>query len=524
MGNTARGENRVLVSLISPLKALKLAIELDDLHLCEKAVAEGASPESHLPGCNGTTALLYCVQMNKPTIAKFLVLKGVSNIVTAEGFNLFHLAAWTMDSGLLEALLEKHSSELPQNMVPLHPMHMAIVYSAKECVNLILNHTYRGNAPILASPSDLHKPTQYAGSPPICNAPARRTEPAVNFLANVSISESLGPNWKHYRIGEYFLDEIASYKPLHLAAAVGDCDIAKRLLAAGSRVNAVNSFCETALHIAARQGNSAITEILLGSGASIFDRNIRLETPSMVAAGEGHLCVLQALLKKGVDLEARDFKGDTILHIAAESGSTESLAYILNTMQDFDLETKSLHGISVLEWAFLASRNGLSFLLNIAPCPHFYTPEKVNFLTAAISNPNMTVQHVKMLLKWVPSELLTSILNNQAKYHVTPLYAACVRNDARRECEIINLLLDAGASIDKDGGIYGTPLIAACTAGRLSAVKLLISRGAQTTFRRGDQTRNVLHAAKNFPEIVHWLLIGRFTEGPRLLTLDSHVR
>ena len=57
----------------------------------------------------------------------------------------------------------------------------------------------------------------------------------------------------------------------------------------------------------------------------------------------------------------------------------------------------------------------------------------------------------------------------------------------------------------------------ACTIGRVSAVKLLIARGAQVTFPRGDQTTSALHAARNFPHILQWLLVGRFTGGPRLV-------
>jgi len=133
----------------------------------------------------------------------------------------------------------------------------------------------------------------------------------------------------------------------------------------------------------------------------------------------------------------------------------------------------------------------------------------------------MTIQNVKMLLKRIPSELFTLILNHRAHAGGTPLYAACTQTDARRETDIINLLLDAGAHLNQDGGPYGTALIAACTIGRLLAVKLLISRGARTTFMKDGSTINVLNAAKRFPEIIHWLLIGRFTEGPRRLTRES---
>lgn len=530
ISNIAGMQNIALVSPVSPsvqpLQALKLAIELDDLHLCEKAISEGACLESRLPHCKDNTALSYCVQINRPKIAESLVSRGVSSVSVAHGFTLFHFAVQWNYIELLKVLLQKHSSELLQNLSPLHPMHIAILVSAKECVKLMLNHNFRGSASFLDSPSTLHKIASHTESLPLCNAPTTCAEHAINFLANVSTKESLDPSWERNFVG-HFLGNIASCTPssapLHLAALVGDRDSAKILLAAGSRLDTVNSLYNTALHIAAENRDCAVTEILLDSGASIFARNIHQETPPMVAAARGHLRILQALSRKGVDFKARNFWDETILHLAAKSGSIESLAHIVNIMQDFDLETKCGQSFSALELAFACSRNGMSFLLNLKLSSHLNASHQINILTAAILNHNMTIQHLKMLLKRLPPELLTPVLNNRAQYGGTPLYTACVAIITNRETGIINLLLNAGASIDKDGGPYGSPLMAACTMGRLFAVKLLISRGAQTTFVRGHQTTNVLHAARNFPDIIHWLLVGRFTEGSRLLTLGSSV-
>ena len=528
ISNIACMQNIALVSPVSPsvqpLQALKLAIELDDLHLCEKAIAEGASSESRLPHCKDNTALSYCVQMNRPRIAEFFVSKGVSSVSVAHGFTLFHFAVQWNYIELLKDLLQKHSSELLQNLLPLHPMHIAILVSAKECVKLMLNHKFRGNASVLDSPSTLNKTARYTESLPLCNAPTTYTEHAIIFLANVLTNEPLDRQWEKHIVGDHFLGDAASCAPLHLAALVGDCDSVKVLLAAGSRLDAANSRYDTALHIAAKNRDCAVTEILLDCGASIFTQNICLETPPMVAAAKGHLRNLQALSRQDIDFEARNFGDERILHLAAKSGSIESFAHILNIMQDFDLETECGQGFSILGLAFACSKNGMSFLLNLKLSSRLNASHQINILTAAILNHSMTNQHLKMLLKRLPFELLTPVLNNRAEYGGTPLYAACVAITPHREIGIINLLLDAGASIDKDGGPYGSPLMAACTMGRIFAVKLLISRGAQTTFIRGHQTTNVLHAARNFPDIIHWLLIGRFTEGPRLLTLGFGVK
>lgn len=505
---------------------LKLAIERRDLGLCKRALALGANLEAYLPDCNGYTPLSYCVEMEEPEIAMFLVSKGVSDIGLArpgQGFSLFHYAAGCNNSGLLETLLKKHSSQLLQNVAPVHPIHIAILVSATECVELMLRHTYGSFPTDSASVLYSHELAQRTEGLARCDASASLAKTASAYLANVPIGEALNHGWETCSVGRYSLCDLISYTPLHLAALVGDCDCAKSLLAEGSLVNAVTSRYKTALHLAAHKDNDIMTELLLASGAQTFGQDVYGRTPPMVAADAGQLGALCLLLKTGIDLELRDYEQDTILHLAAGSSRTEALVHIMTTMKDYDLESENAWGYTVLTLAFTYSRHGIGSLMNLGPSPRAYSPRKFNVLTAAITNNAITIQHIKMLLKRIPSELFTLILNHRAQVGGTPLYAACTRTETHREIGIINLLLNAGVHIDQDGGQYGTALMAACTVGRLSAVKLLISKGARTTFVKDGQTTTVLDAAKRFPEIIRWLLVGRFADGPRCLTWDSSI-
>jgi len=80
---------------------------------------------------------------------------------------------------------------------------------------------------------------------------------------------------------------------------------------------------------------------------------------------------------------------------------------------------------------------------------------------------------------------------------------------------MISLLHDTGAELETEGGDYGTPLMGACAAGRLQAVKLLARKGAKMLYcNEHGRSFSALRAAKYFPEIVQWLLVGRYTEGP----------
>jgi len=384
----------------------------------------------------------------------------------------------------------------------------------------MLHHTYR------SSPTDsasflYHELVQRAELLPRCDSPAPLAKTAAAYLANVPIGETLDHGWENYRGGRHSLYHLTSSTPLHLAAYVEDCDSAESLLAAGSLVDAVNSRYWTALHIPANRGDDMMTKLLLASGAQAFGQTNYGRTPAMLAATSGQLDVLRTLLKSGIGLEVVEYAHQTILHLAAREGRTEALIYIMTTTKNYDLESECAWGYTVLTRAFENSRDRIGSLINLGPSPRAYTPRKFNVLTAAIRNESMTIRHIKMLLKRIPSELFTLILNHRAHAGGTPLYAACTQTDPRRQTGIINLLLDASAHIDQDGGQYGTALMAACTVGRFLAVKLLISRGAQTTFVKDGETTSVLDAARRYPGIIRWLLVGRFAQGPRRLTWDS---
>lgn len=506
------------------IQALKLGIELGDTSLCAKAYAEGVSLEAILPDTGGRTAVSYSAHLEKPEIAEFLVTRGVSNIHVRNGFTLFHFATVWRRVELLRVLLEKHPSSLFQDEAFVHPMHVAISECAPECLKLILNHTYPSHFSNLTSLSGRVDRANSTANPTKCKASSSCVVPAIEYLANIPVGDFVRSHRQAEEIFNRSFGEspssFSSCTPLHLAAWFLDLESTRELLAAGSQVNAVTSWYQTALHIASRQGATDMAELLLEAGAQLQARDTDLMTPPMEAAKAGHLGVLKLLLRRGVDLEACSVDNETILHLAARSGSMESLAYIINRARGVvDLERRCNRGLSVLSWALSEATSGQSFLLNLALCPQAYTLSRsANVLTDALLNSNMTVQHIKMLLKRIPSELLQPILHDRLSPFGTPLYFACTRTSLSMIASVIDLLLKAGAHIDDDGGPYGSPLIAACTIGRLLAVKILIEHGARTTFTKDGKTTDVLEAARHFPEIVHWLLVGRFQEGFLLLT------
>ena len=107
------------------------------------------------------------------------------------------------------------------------------------------------------------------------------------------------------------------------AAARGDIEAVKQHLAAGTDVNAMDSFRQTALHLAAQQGHEEVAELLIVNGADLEAKNKDGLTPLHVAALKGHKEIAELLIAEGADVNAKDKYGFTPLHQAAVKGRKE---------------------------------------------------------------------------------------------------------------------------------------------------------------------------------------------------------
>lgn len=496
---------------------LRVAITMGDLGMCKRIVQQGVDLDAGYRDCNGCTPLLYSLRLFQPAIAEYLTLEGASPVgkichdFNPLGLSVFHFAASLNYSELLRILLERHPNQYLHLTGPLHPFHLAIGSQATECVSLMLSHVGKGRSSSKAHELSVRL-TTLTESTSTSTASRQYGNKYAYHLANLRVgilNESLN------------LDFVKSNDtPLKLATVVKNHEIARLLLEAGGLVDEGCLFHDTPLHHAASLGDRKMVELLLELGANFQVRNDCLATPAMLAAAGGHLQSLQALSGGGADLQILDQGGNNALYYAVINSSTEAILYLMATMSGYDLAQKNIFDESVLEAAFRSGKhNLLILLLNIAPSPAAYCPGKNNILTWAVVNPSMTAAVMRMLLRRVPQELLPTLLTHRACFGGTPLYAACTRTDMSLQSTMISLLLDTGVGLDTEGGDYGTPLMGACASGRLQAVKLLVRKGAKMFYcnERG-QNFSALRAAKHFPGIVRWLLVGRYTEGPGLLT------
>lgn len=301
-------------------------------------------------------------------------------------------------------------------------------------------------------------------------------------------------------------------KSLHIAASLGHTDIARSLIEHGASVDSVDDHLCTPLHFAACRGQLQLTELLIDFNANVNAVNDRLVSPCMVAAAAGFLQPIQALVQAGADLTLQDQNCLTALQIATISSYLDIISFLNTNTEGYALNAETLSGESVLimmsRWAY---HSHSSFFLNLAPNPSIYEPRKSNVLTAVAETNHPA--HLKKVLRRLAKELVPRLLAHRALRWGTPLYAAATKPAEK----VIDMLLDAGAELELEGGEHGTPLMGACAAGRLGVVKTLVRKGAKTSYTKDDRVFSALLAAKHHVKVIRWLLVGRFMEGPLLI-------
>ncbi|WP_083199501.1 ankyrin repeat domain-containing protein [Microbacterium oleivorans] len=118
--------------------------------------------------------------------------------------------------------------------------------------------------------------------------------------------------------------------PLVRAAATGDLERARALLAAGRSVNEADATGWTALHAAATRRHPQIVRALLAAGADPDVTDSAGFTPLLNASGPGDSASVEALLNAGADVAVSDIdNGWCPLSRAAEWDNFEVLTLLL---------------------------------------------------------------------------------------------------------------------------------------------------------------------------------------------------
>jgi len=322
------------------------------------------------------------------------------------------------------------------------------------------------------------------------------------------------------------------------AAHYNDAESVTLLLKAGANAKAVNRYGTTALSEAVASGSPATIEALLNAGADPKTVTSQAgETVLMTAARAGNADAVKLLLAKGADVNVKEtYKGQTALMWAASERHPEVVKLLMAAGADWkvrsvDRETKPPR-LSAASSISPIARGGFTALLFAAregdvesakamldggADINYGDVDNTGALTVALMNKQFTF--AKYLIDRGAN------LNQVDAYGRTPVYAAVdIRNedwstlpnrkgeDAMSALDILKVMADKGANLNTpltkplpgrsgmDSGdtalnAGSTPLMRAARSGDAAAMRLLMSKGADTKLKTNDGNDMFLFAA-----------------------------
>jgi ankyrin repeat protein len=241
--------------------------------------------------------------------------------------------------------------------------------------------------------------------------------------------------------------------PLMYAAAFGNAQQMKLLLASGADVNAQNVFHATALIWAG--GDAVKSRMLIEHGADINVRTQQGQTPLMVAARRnGNADLVRLLLEKGADTKT---PGDTTLIPAAQSGDVDIMRLLIENGANVNCVSPRI-GETPLYHAAVSG--------NVAA---------VRLLLAKGANPNAGLKNLTRVLGGATMDIGIS--------KQTPLMWAAPTGSA----DLIRALIDAGANVNAQDIQGMSPLMLAVASENqdLAVVRVLLQSGANVNARSG---------------------------------------
>lgn len=286
-------------------------------------------------------------------------------------------------------------------------------------------------------------PSHYAGSADVARA----------LIANGSRASAL---------------DYAKLNPIHICAMTNNQEVLSVLIESGAYINASDIDGRTALHHAT---SGRLAELLIRAGADVNMNNKYHRTPLHEAASK-NVGLVVVLIKNGAMIDARDINQSTPLHLAVIHDNLESVTILLknksNVFPRDDRGRTALHLAQSAEVSELLLSNGAHIDVSDKNCStslHYCSINGRKELAALLIAQGANVDSMN-LQGQTPLHLaahnnfeaiLSILLKNRADSNVmnacgqTPLHLA-------RSREVAKILLDAGAHIGSEDDFGNTAL------------------------------------------------------------------
>lgn len=477
--------------------------------MCKAMVSAGECLEQTFADCQTCTPLLTALQYRQGEIVRFLFDEGATiegHICSehgSEGWTVFHQVMCNKDMvDVLRLLLSRKPDGFLRINTLVHPVHIAAASDNWEGLQLAFDILLGVNPPNGEN-----------------DATKARSLPAT---LQTSTTDGLLSSLVHLQLGCEISSMmgaiISSGTCLHIAACTGSVAVAQVIHAHGALVDDRDGSQNTPLHLAVAAGQHEMVTFLLENGASLHARGMEWRTPLLIAAEFGNLTIFKTLLSYGADPTSEsDRNAMTALHLAASTEKVDFLAFLLGL--GLDLHMKDAKGRSAADYSLMYGNSELATLVLNSSSPW----ERSEMHGTPLLHPRTALSGFgptrKRIFRWLLPHSVTEMVNHV--YYLTPKTSPLSRAVTKASISLIEVLLDAGAELEPEDWNLTTPLVLACTGGYLPTIETLVRRGALLAYAKDDQIFNGIEAAENFPNVVHWLLVGRHSSQHRLNSPDQ---
>lgn len=299
--------------------------------------------------------------------------------------------------------------------------------------------------------------------------------------------------------------------PLHLAADANSLDAAKALLKLGVNPNATDIAGRTPLHYV-RSCELAKCLIDYGADPERYEAK-RCLTPLSYHVEHGDVGIAELLVSKGANIDNFPFV-ENLLHFAE---GPEMFSYLVQ--KGIDPHQIGWYSRTPIHCALVYELDYLPFLLHsgllvaMTDTPTNIFADIIHTHGGDLDRRRRLATTIRRLCLRLSQDQLSSFLNTYPSGYHSPLCMAVSIDHV----SALRVLLEFGAELEMEGSRAGTALMTACARGRLEIVKLLVRRGAQLTYvGEHGRLRSAPLLARQYPDIVQWLLAGRYYEQLRL--------
>lgn len=425
------------------------ATERDDINAIQDCIAHGVD----IKNAYDKQLLHFAIRLGSFTVVKYLSDKVDLKQIDLDGNSV-------LDTALL---YQKHYN--PE--IPLY-----LINSCKISVNPIIQEVLQGNLEALRG----------------------------RYLANENLAEISGYSMMHYAAARGLLGEVTwiannfralidqtnnvlEVSPLMVAAANGQEEIIKYLLAQGAAVNKRDKNGENALIYAIKNNYPGAAKILFIHHPDMQSDPKYQRTPLLWAVFAGDLEMLKFLLEKGAKLSDRDLDGNTPILCAAIGGQVEIIYYLMDAHHMTLTECNNFGMTALLCAAASGKHLTVDWLLRHGSSIAEKDAEGNNAVCIAIKNNRLAI--VELL------KARGAAFANCNKYgDNTFIYSARVgKLDILRELFI-------PAQIEEQNSNNDTALICAINGGYVDVVEWLLEHDANVKTQNTDGNTPFLCAVK----------------------------